>query len=456
MASNTTDHGVGSLQETIPDMQAHASDLFTMPSQEISMVSGRTTVYRPVDKTNEGPFEFLVESQGMDYIHLAATRLFLQLKITNADGSDLAAGAIVAPVNLVGNSIFKSIDIDIGGIAVPELGNMNANYKAYIESLLSYSHPAIASHLRASIFVNDTEGKFEEFTPSKAGTTTVDPVQGNDGFHDRKMLFEKSKSVQVMTPVHCDFLQTDKYLPPGVKLLIRFTRAFDSFVLMSNTANANYKLIIEDIKLHIRHVKLNDGIIKQHMVSFQKQPAIFHINKTVLKSFAYPAGLGAIHVQNMFTGVLPKTIIVFMVRANAFHGTYGSNPYWFQHFNMTQGSISVNGVQIPSEPYQPNWANKLYTREYRDLFDNIGISHNDMGNVITPNLFANGAFMMAFDLTPDRCNGRHYHPRQSGTIDLALLFSTDLAASVQIVAFATYDAIVLLDKNNRVTTDISV
>lgn len=50
MASGNTDHGVGSLQETIPDLQSHASDLFTMPSQEISMVSGRTTVYRPIDR----------------------------------------------------------------------------------------------------------------------------------------------------------------------------------------------------------------------------------------------------------------------------------------------------------------------------------------------------------------------------------------------------------------------
>ncbi len=99
----STDHGVGSLQETVPDLQAHATDLFTMPSQEISMLSGRTTIYRPIDKTNEGPFQFLIESQGMDYVQLAASRMLLQLKITNADGTDLAATADVAPVNLIGN-----------------------------------------------------------------------------------------------------------------------------------------------------------------------------------------------------------------------------------------------------------------------------------------------------------------------------------------------------------------
>jgi hypothetical protein len=381
--------------------------------------------------------------------------LFLQLKIVNADGTDLADNANVAPVNLIANALFKSIDVEVGGVLVAELGNMHANYKAYIETVLSYSQPAIASHLRSSMFITDTEKHFSNFVVPAAATATVVEVKGNYGFHNRRVTFEKSKSVQLMTPVHCDFMQTDKYLPPGVLLLLRFNRANDSFVLMSNTANASYKIVVEKIRLHVRHIRLNDGIIKQHMVSFQKQPAIYHINKTVMKTYAYPPGLPEIVVQNMFTGVLPKTIIVMMVKASSFSGTYATNPFEFEHFGMSSGALRINGDQVPSEPYRPDWDKALYTREYRELFDNIGISHNDMGNIITPTLFAGGMFMMAFDLTPDRCNGRHYHPRQSGVIDLELSFKTELTSAINILAFATYDAIVMIDKNNKVTTDIN-
>ena len=55
-----------------------------------------------------------------------------------------------------------------------------------------------------------------------------------------------------------------------------------------------------------------------------------------------------------------------------------------------------------------------------------------------------------------RCCGRHYHPRQSGVIDLELTFADVLAQPIQIIAFATYDALVLLDKNNKVSTDITM
>jgi hypothetical protein len=157
-----------------------------------------------------------------------------------------------------------------------------------------------------------------------------------------------------------------------VKLCLTFNRAPDSWVLMSPTAGATYKIVIEDLKLYMRHIKVSDGIIKQHMLLFQKQPAVYHMNKTLIKTFAYPTGLPAIVVQNMFTGVLPKTIIIAMCKATAFNGTYGTNPYFYEHFNMTHGAVRVNGEQIPSEGYRPNWARDHYAHAYRDLFDNTG------------------------------------------------------------------------------------
>lgn len=345
---------------------------------------------------------------------------------------------------------------------------MHANYKAYIESLLSYSHPAAVSHLQSSAFFLDTESKFEEFSryvapvqgvAAAAGVNAVAAVaevKGNKAFEKRRRMFELSKSVQLMTPIHCDFMQSDKYLPPGVKLSLRFNRAPDSFILMSTNTGARYKVIIEEIKLHLRHVRVNPSIVTNHMDQFKHSPMIYLINKTVIKTFAFPSGLPAINVANMFTGVLPKTVIVMLVKASAFHGTYNSNPYYFQHFGMNHGYITVNSEQVPSDAYQPDWDKGHYIREYRELFDNVGISHNDMGNLITPELFSGGAFMMAFDLTPDRCNGRHWHPRQSGKIDLDLKFKAPLTEPINVLAFATYDALMKLDKYNRVITDITL
>lgn len=444
MTTHSKDHGVGSLQETDSDIISHATDIFSMPVLEPSMIVGRTTTVKPTNAENEGPFEFRIVPQGPLYVHLAAMRALLVLRLVNEDGTDITAADKVAPVNLIGSSLFKSIDIDIAGVPVPDLSNMYSNYKAYFETILSYSKTAAESHVLCSRFHMDKEALFDTHDDS------------NKGWDDRSKYAAESKKFQVMIPIHSDFIQCDKLLPPGVHWTIRFTRASDDFTYTVPTANnKKYKIVIDDFRLYVRHIELNRDIVSKHLTKFDSQPAIYHINKTVMKTFSYAQGFNTITVPSILSDILPKTLIFGLVKADALRGNSKLNPYNFQHFGLSSANIRINSESVPAEIYTPNFTDKLYIREYREFFDNIGISHNDMGNVITPVMYANGCTLFAFDLTPDKCNGRHYHPRQSGTIDLELAFKANLTSTINVVVFAIYDAIVLLDKFNKVTTDIA-
>jgi hypothetical protein len=434
-------HGFGSLQITENMLIANGANLFAPVVQEESLVDGTTTTYRPLNLSNEGPIEFNIKPMGMKYVHLSACRLFAQLKIVMPNGDDIPAREEVAFVNLPLSSMFKTIDIEVGGRIQPLLGNTHSNYKAYFETVLSYSGSARSSHLRASMLLMDTATRFENYGAE------------NLGYEARKTLTSESRSLQVEGPVHSDFLNIDKFLPPGVEITVRFHRAPDAFALMSNVANAAYKIIIEDIKLRVRFVTLADSIVNQHMKRFETENAIFPINRTELKSSAHPLGLRNLTIPNLFTGVLPKHIIITLIRSTNFNGTYPTNPYLFPHLNCNYATLSVNGEILPSDPYRPNFGLGLFTREYRDFFDNVGISHDDLGNVMTPELYSGGMFMLAFDLTPDRCNGFHSHAKKSGVINLELGFSADTPYPFQVLAFATYDNIVSLDKDNNISIE---
>ncbi len=434
-------HGFGSLQITENKIIANGANLFAPVVQEASLVDGTTTTYRPLNLTNEGPIEFNIKPVGMKYVHLAASRLFAQLKIVMANGNILPLREEVAFVNLPLNSMFKTIDIEVGGRLQPLLGNTHSNYKAYFETMLSYSESARTSHLRASMLLMDTAHHFETFGAA------------NVGYTHRKHLTARSQSIQVAGPLHSDFLLIDKYFPPGAEITVRLHRAPDAFALISNVANAEYKIIIEDIKLRVRFLTLADNIVKHHMKQFEMGNAIFPINRTELKSSAHPLGLSNLTIPNLFTGVLPKHIIITMIRSTNFNGTYDTNPYLFHHMNCNYVTLSVNGEILPSEPYKPNFGLGLFTREYRAFFDNVGISHDDIGNVMTPELFSGGMFMIPFDLTPDRCNGFHSHPKKSGSINLELGFSEDTPYPFQVLAFATYDNVVSVDKDYNVSVE---
>ena len=94
----------------------------------------------------------------------------------------------------------------------------------------------------------------------------------------------------------------------------------------------------------------------------------------------------------------------------------------------------------PAKPYEPDFANGLFTRELRALYDNTGILNGDSGFAISRQEFAKGKTFFAWDLTPDLCNGHHIHDKKIGkTIDLDIAFSEGLAAPINILIYATYE-----------------
>ena len=466
MTDHPTEHGVGSLQNTDNDLTTHATDIFAEPIKDTSMISGYTSIIRPVDKTDAGPFVFNIPSQGMSYLHLGSARIYMTLRVVRGDGQPITnAHDYVSMINSIGTTLWDQIGIEIGGTLIPELGNVHANYKAYLETVLSYSRDALESHCCANRFHMDEAGEYNDMgilvaIPAVAAAdgnpaVAAIPARGtlNAGFANRRAILNDSIQFDVMSPIHSDFMAIDKVLPPGCPMTMILTRARDPFVLMSVQAGANFKLLIDDIKLHVRHITLAPELVAHHISMFGKRPSLYQINRTIMKTAAYAPGLTDISYSNAFTGILPKSIIIGLVPSQAFHGSYATNPFFFPHLNISEAYIRVNDRQVPSEPYAPNWATRRYIREYRSLFDNTGISNSDMGSIITPTQFSRGCTLFAFDLSPDMDFGRKLHPRESGKIDIQLHFREALPYAVNLLVFAMFDATVLIDKTNKVTID---
>ncbi len=62
--------------------------------------------------------------------------------------------------------------------------------------------------------------------------------------------------------------------------------------------------------------------------------------------------------ENIFLGMLPKSIILAMTENAAFSGAYDKNPVAFKHFNLEFLALYRDGVQIPSKPFQPEYENR--------------------------------------------------------------------------------------------------
>ncbi len=54
---------------------------------------------------------------------------------------------------------------------------------------------------------------------------------------------------------------------------------------------------------------------------------------------------------NIFQGALPNRIVIGMVDADAFNGTY-KNPFNFKNYDITIMALTVNEENLPGKPLQ--------------------------------------------------------------------------------------------------------
>jgi hypothetical protein len=74
---------------------------------------------------------------------------------------------------------------------------------------------------------------------------------------------------------------------------------------------------------------------------------------------------------NMFQGGLPNRIVIGMVDADAFNGTYTKKPFNFKNYDITTMGLTVNGENLPGKPLQLKFvADSNYISAFQTLYKN--------------------------------------------------------------------------------------
>ena len=94
--------------------------------------------------------------------------------------------------------------------------------------------------------------------------------------------------------------------------------------------------------------------------------AQYSITRTTPKVFTVLRGQQSQHIDNAFLGEIPKRI--YMIDNDSYNGNCKKNPFNFQHYNLTQIGISVNGEEVPFKPLKRNFDDKLFVTAYSTLF----------------------------------------------------------------------------------------
>jgi len=276
---------------------------------------------------------------------------------------------------------------------------------------------------------------------------------GNSGLAQRRALTAESREFDMMGRIHGDIFYQNRYLLNEIGLKIKLVRSKDTFCLMGTTA----KVKIVHASLFVRKVKLTPSVFLAQAKALENGTAKYPIKRVICKSFAIPQNyLDASH-ENLYSGQLPSRIVIGLVDNRAFNGNRERNPFNFQHFNLSEISLYLDGQQQHAlKPIQPNFANGLYIRAYNTLFAGTGKLTHVEGLFVSREDYAGGYALYAFDLTADLGDDDNFNLVRQGSVRLALKFATALESTITAIAYAEFENLIEVDRDRNVLFDFGV
>ena len=415
-------------------------DLFAVPLTQTSVEDGRFSEVGPIATlTSNMPIEFKVEGAESEYLDLSNSYIYVRSKILKGDGSNLENDSEVGPVNLLLQSLFSRVEMSIGETQITRPTNLYP-YRAYIETLLSFGQTPKNSQLTAALWYKDTAGHMDSHDGDE-----------NKGYKARKSLFAGNKTVDMIGKLHLDLMFQDRYLLNLTPITLRLSRSKNEFCLMCTDA---FKVKLEKVVLKIRRVKLNPAVSLAHAEALQLGTAKYPIRRVECLTYTVDAGTLSHDKENLFTGQLPKRLVLGMVTNTSFNGTFTSNPFNFQHFNVNYIELVADGKQVLGKPLQPTFGTtNTYIESYASLFMGTEMMYKDEGNDISRDEYKSGFTLFAFDLTPDLEESGHVQLVKQGIVKLSLQFSEALAATINVIVYAEFENMIEINKDRKVLFD---
>lgn len=431
--------------------------LFKKPQVDTSILEGNEVLISPVtNAVGDGPIEFVVPAEGANrYAVLSSFKLRGFYRLVKIDGTALTPrietvgsgdAAVekkhhdpIACINMAPHSFFKAVDLTLGSTQLTDLSSNTYPYRAYLETMLSYSKAAKASHL-TNVWVGDDGGEYDSSSAE---------------WNNRIMKTRESAKNHFEIPVICDLFQSNKNLVAGIDLSVKFIRSPPEFYLMGAEGDERkYKVELHDLRMSLYRVTVNPSIITDHQRLIKSQPMYYPTLQVKIKTYSIAQGQVKFNLANVFRGSLPTSVIVGLVRAKSFSGQVNYNPFNFEHFKLSLINLRVNGRQFPAcEPFRPKYTDPLSNKHmgvYHTLMRCVGVDQTHLDNGVTPEMFTNGSALYGFDMTPDQCNNYHIHPTNEGVLDIDIELEEDDKEAITVLVYATFNSVVTIDEDNNV------
>jgi hypothetical protein len=420
-------------------MSAHPAylDFFSSVPKNFDVENGFVSKILPLTSiaSNNSVIEFLAPNLNQCLISPSDTQYVIKLKVTAADGKDLAeitaetADKFFTILNSAASSIISDMQILINGQHVGSANNLYP-FVGHVQNLLSNVIE------KRNEFI--ARGFVEE---AQDDANTINSAPGVL----RYGLVSTSKEAVFIGKICNGIFQERQLLAPNVTLGVRMFPSKDSFFIYSK--NKTYKVHISSAHLEVKYLKIDSQIMIKTIERMKTQSYVLHHLNIKPKNIVLPTGISSITLPNIVTGVMPVKLIFTLISNKSLLGTYDTNPLNFQPYKLSSYAIRINEKTYPSNRLTYSFASN-YMELYNHVMNNLAES-GCAGTGIGSKFFSSGGFFVLENLLHDAGNP-FVSPPQSGSMTLELEFSTSLTEAVSLILLPVYASTLSIDVHGNV------
>jgi hypothetical protein len=401
----------------------------------------------PVSAAKTGqPLEFLIPAEEGLFRDLSNTMLMLKVKLTKADGAKTADADVVAPVNLLFSSLFKSFDVRLSGVSVAHQ-NMLYAYRAYMETLLTFNESVLKTRGACQGWMEDDAGGFDTLLLID---DTTNKIAANKGFLARKKWLVDGKTLVLVGRPHADIFHQDLDIPDNVNIRLTFTPNENKFVLLA-AASATYRLELTDARMFVRTKQLSENArAAHHEMCLENGGYRFPLVKNVMNLHDVKSGI--VEINGLVpSSTLPSRVVLGLVDTAAVAGALELNPFNFKNAGITSLKLTVGGQSVPREALAMNFATGDYLTAYYTMLGALGMDIGNRALSITPAEWANGYNLYAFKLQPGPIELRDSTASDKQGVCTANLSFATAATGLSLIVFAEVPGAVIIAPGGEVT-----
>ena len=243
-------------------------DLTSVPPTDVSCVSltnyDRIFPLQSV-RSSTNPIEFIITSDGNNYVNLADSYIHFICRVTKEDGTACGSSDFACPANLFFHLMIKDLQVFINGKLVSESSN-NYPYIAYIQRLLASPETLKNSKLRSELWYPNALQDTYEVTTS--------------GYKDRYAISAQSKPFAMLGQPVAGVFQQPRWFPPGTEIRLVMRRNEPKFCLDCKT-EASYVYEIDEAALYVARKPVSSTVMDLHRSQLNRGHTFKYITNEV-------------------------------------------------------------------------------------------------------------------------------------------------------------------------------